>query len=745
MKSISRILSLVLASVLALTAGCHSSSRSSDGGAPTPAAPATATTPERLWRDDGFGLVAHDEIIDGVYISTDYVYDDHGPNTDGAAGGDSTYPTDGTPYFKNAADLVEVRVMPVESENKLLIGVRFNTLIDPAIPVAAIGIADNSTPQLSESWPFSPGISAKGTRFVITLRGDKTTLTDLSSGKSSEFTTLVFNDQSSTLRNLENTFTAIIPLTELGDLASNSTGEWRLHAASGLWEGNQWAEAPFDIAFFEDTFVNWQQNEQATLLTSGDLSSAQGILKFDDFPFRSPAMSPGRYARVYPSPISSLIGEGIVPWTQQVEGVKIPTLNHYRGLYLPYTIWIPEEIASATQLPLFIYLHGASQNHLGHLQPFVDGIIDVAAIVIAPTGAGELSFYKEAGEVDALSSMNDVTQHYPIDLDRVFLSGLSMGGQGTFSVGTHRPDLFAAALPFIGTGQSTFNEDIPGNTEIIPANRWMNSTGRKMLENALNLPFRMANGALDPIVNLTWPTQDVARMKELQNDHQFLIFHGRHHETIPEYINAVYHQVINGCATAAITAGCVANRDSTGIKRDINPARVRYKVVPYHFAEDIGLRYDGAYWVSGMSVRETPDDVSFGIVDVTSFALADKLKSTIQELSLEPTLVFDPTGDTYSFQGLRREKSGAEIEQRMIADLKNLKAIAFDTRRAGLTPETSPTTIVITSDGITDITLTGLDSNVKARIGNSIVATTNNGQLLLHVSAGETTITLSRH
>lgn len=741
MQSI-RILVLSTVFATALISGCNSSSSSGGTSPNTPAStPEAPLTVERLWRDTGFGLVAHDEVVEGVFIATDYVYDDRGPNTDGNAGGDSTYPAEGEPYLKNAADLVEVRGMPVDPEQKLLLGVRFNTVIDPDVPVAAIGMSDGTTPELVEPWPFAAGVSAKGVRFVVTLRAAGATVTDLVSGTSEEFTAAAFNEESGDRRKLENTISAVIPYSAFG-YADTVPEELVLHAVSGLWEDGAWAEAPFDLAFFQDTFENWQQNLQADLLASGDISNASTSLRTADFPERSIVAKSGRYSRIYPSPISEIVGEGIVPWNQQAEGANIPTLNHYRGLYLPYTIWLPEQITSDDSLPLFLFLHGASQNHLGHFQPWVDGVIDAPAIVIAPTGAGELSFYKEEGEVDILASMQDVIAHYGVDEDQVFLSGLSMGGQGTFSVGTHRPDLFAAAIPFIGTGQGTFNEDVPGNTEIIPSNRWMSSTGRPLLENALNMPFRLANGALDPIVNISWPTQDVERMKQLENDHQFLIFHGRHHETIPEYINAVYHQLIDGCASARIDAGCVAERDPGGVRRDINPTRVRYKIIPYHFSDRIGLTYDGAYWVSEMTVRETPDEVSFGMVDATSYALADKLNNTPVELGPDPVLVFDPTGDNYSFQGFRRTHSGQEKANRLDIDLKNLSEVSFDMKRAKLADLDGDVTITVVTDGDSAVTFSGLRDTDKLLVDGVSVDAPVGGKATVTLESGTTSITL---
>src|SRR6188474_1795797 len=76
-----------------------------------------------LWDTPSFGLAAADEYRGGVYVFTDYVFDDRGANTAPPTGGDYTYPESGAPYFKNAADLVEVRVQPLATG--IAFGVRF--------------------------------------------------------------------------------------------------------------------------------------------------------------------------------------------------------------------------------------------------------------------------------------------------------------------------------------------------------------------------------------------------------------------------------------------------------------------------------------------------------------------------------------------------------------------------------------------------------------------------------------------
>jgi predicted peptidase len=52
----------------------------------------------------------------------------------------------------------------------------------------------------------------------------------------------------------------------------------------------------------------------------------------------------------------------------------------------------------------------------------------------------------------ALAAMNDVIDHENVDPDRIYLTGLSMGGYGTWDLAARLPDRFAAIIPICGGG-----------------------------------------------------------------------------------------------------------------------------------------------------------------------------------------------------------------------------------------------------------------------------------------------------
>lgn len=71
--------------------------------------------------------------------------------------------------------------------------------------------------------------------------------------------------------------------------------------------------------------------------------------------------------------------------------------------------------------------------------------------VVAATNRRPFGFdWEDWGRLDALEVMGDFTTHYPIDPRRVYLTGHSMGGHGTWQLGVHFPDRFAAIGPSAG-------------------------------------------------------------------------------------------------------------------------------------------------------------------------------------------------------------------------------------------------------------------------------------------------------
>lgn len=117
--------------------------------------------------------------------------------------------------------------------------------------------------------------------------------------------------------------------------------------------------------------------------------------------------------------------------------------------------YLPPHYDAARRWPLVISLHGfnpANPPYVGwwNVDKRHDAIADrYDVIVLEPHGRGNAQ-YLGIGEQDVLHCLSAAKQHFSVDDDRVYLTGESMGGSGTWLIASHHPELFAAAAPVFG-------------------------------------------------------------------------------------------------------------------------------------------------------------------------------------------------------------------------------------------------------------------------------------------------------
>jgi len=169
----------------------------------------------------------------------------------------------------------------------------------------------------------------------------------------------------------------------------------------------------------------------------------------------------------------------------------------------PYAVYIPNNYNESKKYPLVIFLHGAWSNHrLGLRRSFGQGnsqgvdfikpgnvpvetdlestryfpkLKDIDFIVAAPLARGTAG-YQGIPEQDVYDMLADLKSRFSIDDNRIYLTGLSMGGGGTIWLGLTRPDIWAAIAPCCPAPPD-------GSTDLAP--------------NALNLPVHLFIGDKD--------------------------------------------------------------------------------------------------------------------------------------------------------------------------------------------------------------------------------------------------------
>jgi len=128
-----------------------------------------------------------------------------------------------------------------------------------------------------------------------------------------------------------------------------------------------------------------------------------------------------------------------------------------RRLRLNYWLFLPQSYGQDpdARWPLLLFLHGSREagrdiNRLRNaiLPQIVDQQPDFPFIVVSPQSPSSSTWDTSIPAIIAL--LDDLQTRLAIDPDRVYLTGLSLGGFGAWALARAQPDRFAAIVPVVG-------------------------------------------------------------------------------------------------------------------------------------------------------------------------------------------------------------------------------------------------------------------------------------------------------
>ncbi len=183
-----------------------------------------------------------------------------------------------------------------------------------------------------------------------------------------------------------------------------------------------------------------------------------------------------------------------------------------KGKPVRYVVYVPYEYDPARAWPMIVFLHGAGERG-------DDGIIQTEvgigpairrnperfpAIVVFPQ-CPRKTFYSAI--LDELEQAMAATRaEYNIDARRIYLTGISMGGFGTWLWGATKTDTFAALLPICGGGS-----DIPARAMLDMKGPSPFGTYEERVKQWVKIPIWAFHGADDQVV----PTAQTSRTVDL--------------------------------------------------------------------------------------------------------------------------------------------------------------------------------------------------------------------------------------
>jgi predicted peptidase len=222
-------------------------------------------------------------------------------------------------------------------------------------------------------------------------------------------------------------------------------------------------------------------------------------------------------AEIKPTPGKQTEHEITVKVTVEEEGEKVE-----RELKVPFLLYVPKGYdAEGEALPLLLFLHGAGERGKGgedlqrvaiHGPPKqAKAGKELPFIVVSPQAPPRDGWQGIIGawQPEVLNQLLDrIEQELNVDKSRVYLTGLSMGGYGSWRLAAATPDRFAAVIPICGGGEP---------------DKWAESLAK--------VPIWAFHGAKDEVVPLARSQEMVDAVKQAGGDIKFTIYPEARHDS----------------------------------------------------------------------------------------------------------------------------------------------------------------------------------------------------------------------
>jgi predicted peptidase len=165
-----------------------------------------------------------------------------------------------------------------------------------------------------------------------------------------------------------------------------------------------------------------------------------------------------------PLGLGSFSSPGSQPAPPAATGFLYKTLTLDNETYA-YCVYVPPDYTPERAWPVVLFLHGSGERGTDGLLQTDVGIghalrrnwRQIPAIVVLPQCRPEQTWVGPMGRM-ALRCVEETSHEYHLDPQRLYLTGLSLGGQGAWYIAASLPDRFAAVLVICGfteLGQST--------------------------------------------------------------------------------------------------------------------------------------------------------------------------------------------------------------------------------------------------------------------------------------------------
>ena len=142
----------------------------------------------------------------------------------------------------------------------------------------------------------------------------------------------------------------------------------------------------------------------------------------------------------------------------QAAGQQTSQLNANVNVRIDYLLYLPSDYEKNESWPLLLFLHGSGERGddlekvKKHGPPkLIEAGKQFPFVVVSPQCPKD----RRWEPIELVALLDDLITRYKIDQDRIYVTGLSMGGFGTWRLAAYAPEKIAAIAPVCGGGEGS--------------------------------------------------------------------------------------------------------------------------------------------------------------------------------------------------------------------------------------------------------------------------------------------------
>ena len=205
------------------------------------------------------------------------------------------------------------------------------------------------------------------------------------------------------------------------------------------------------------------------------------------------------------------------------------------GVSHKYQVFVPSDWNKKVKWPVILFLHGYGeegddglvQTEVGLATAIREHVERFPTVVVIPQCRKKDWWTSPAMEAQALKALDQSMKEFNGDNNRIYLTGLSMGGFGSWGIAAEHPGKFAAIVPICGGVHSSHAAEIPNYRNVDDSADPYAATAQKIGKT----PVWVFHGEADPVVPVTESRQMVAALKAAGGNVRYTEYPGVKHES----------------------------------------------------------------------------------------------------------------------------------------------------------------------------------------------------------------------